>query len=506
MPTPAPQLPPLLDRLRPLLADSDAYLVGGAVRDLLLSRPVHDLDFALAGDAVWLARRVADRLGLPFYILDAERGMGRIVVTEGDTQTTLDFARFRGSDLTADLMGRDFTINALALPATATDASALVDPLGGRDDLAQRQLRATTATALHDDPVRVIRAVRFAAQLGFTIEPQTWDLMRAAASELDRPSAERLRDELSHVLAGPHPSHALRQLDDLGALAALFPEIAALKGVAQPPPHWQDGWQHTLSAIERLEAVLAALDLQPPNDAKTVGAQFISAASPSSDADLRALHPALHAYRPYLAEHLAVKLTDERARRALLFLAALLHDIGKPVTRAVDETGRIQFPDHAEVGARLAQPRLRALRFSADEVAWVARIVAGHMRPGELAASPLGRRDVYRYFRALGEAGVDTGLLALADHLAAWGRDLRHERWQQRIQAVATLLDHYFRRYTRTIAPPPLLNGDDLMRNLKLAPGPIVGQLLEAIREAQAAGEIRSRAAALALARQILNS
>jgi putative nucleotidyltransferase with HDIG domain len=203
-------------------------------------------------------------------------------------------------------------------------------------------------------------------------------------------------------------------------------------------------------------------------------------------------------------------LADERPRRALLFLAALLHDVGKPATSSVDEEGRIHFYNHPQVGAELAEARLRALRFSADEVSWVSRIIAGHMRPGELAESlasrPLSRRAIYRYYRALGEAGVDVGLLALADHLAAWGAHLQPERWVRRVEVVATLLEHYFRRYIRTIAPPPLLTGDDLINELELRPGPIIGQLLEAVREAQAAGEVRNRNAALALVRRILNS
>ncbi|MER3515310.1 MAG: hypothetical protein C4310_13710, partial [Chloroflexota bacterium] len=238
------QFPPLLERLRPLLAHSEVYLVGGAVRDALLGRPIRDLDFALAGDAIRLARTVADHLGLSFYILDAERGIGRVVAGD-EERMTLDFARFRGPDLAADLAGRDFTVNALALPATATDLSELIDPLGGRQDLERRLLRATSDTAFRDDPVRVIRAVRLALQLGFTIESHTQALLRAAAGLVGQPAPERSRDELAHILAGPGVALALRQLDELGALAVLIPEIEALKGLAQPPPERQDVWGHT---------------------------------------------------------------------------------------------------------------------------------------------------------------------------------------------------------------------------------------------------------------------
>lgn len=480
------QFPPVLERLRPLLVDSGAYLVGGAVRDALLGRPIHDLDFVLAGDAIRLARTVADRLGLPFYILDAERGIGRIVVRD-DERMTLDFARFRGPDLAADLAGRDFTVNALALPATATDLSELIDPLGGRQDLERRLLRATSDRAFRDDPVRVVRAVRLARQLGFTIEPHTWALLQAAAGLVGQPAPERSRDELAQILAGPDVTLTLRQLDELGALAVLIPEIEALKGLAQPPPYGQDVWAHTLDVLGALEEVLGTVEL--PDEGQ------VGILSP------------LQAYRRYLAEHLAVRLSDERPRRALLFLAALLHDVGKPATRRVDEAGQVRFDDHTQVGAALAEPRLRALRFSSAEVSWVTHIIAGHTRPAELVGLlPLSRREIYRYYRALGEAGVDVGLLALAQALTFQGAGGQVERGHQYVELVVTLLEHFFRRYTQTIAPPPLLTGDDLIHELGLQPGPAIGRLLEAIREAQAAGEVRSRGAALALARRILNS
>lgn len=484
------QFPPVLERLRSWLAHSEVYLVGGAVRDALLGRPIHDLDFVLAGDAIQLARTVADRLGLPFYILDAERGIGRIVVGD-EERMTLDFARFRGPDLTADLAGRDFTVNALALPASATDLSALIDPLGGRRDLEQRLLRATSEMAFQDDPVRVIRAVRLAVQLGFTIEPYTYALLRSAAGLVGQPAPERSRDELAHILAGPGVAVALRQLDELSALAVLIPEIEALKGLAQPPPEQQDVWGHTLAVVEALEGVLGALRLMGDGWQTT------------DDGRWTILQP-LHAYRRTLAEHLAVQLSAERPRRALLFLAALLHDVGKPQAHHAQQALN---GDHAQAGAALAESRLRALRFSNDEVSWVTRIIAEHMRPAALVGLlPLSRREVYRYYRALGEAGVDVGLLALAQAVARWGAEGQMERCQPYVRVVATLLEHYFRRYTQTIAPPPLLTGDDLIRELGLQPGPIIGRLLEAIREAQAAGEVRNRSAALALARRILNS
>ena len=199
--------------------------------------------------------------------------------------------------------------------------------------------------------------------------------------------------------------------------------------------------------------------------------------------------------------HLAVEVSGGRDRAVLLKLAALLHDVGKPKTRSQGEDGRIHFYNHELTGARMAAERLESLRFSRDEVdrAWV--IVGQHLRPAHLArAERVSPRAVYRYFRATRCAGVDVVLLALADHLATWGPDLDEQRWARRLDVAETLLLHWFERHEQTVAPPALVTGDDLMAELGLDPGPQIGRLLEAVREAQAAGEVTTRDQALALA------
>ena len=203
-----------------------------------------------------------------------------------------------------------------------------------------------------------------------------------------------------------------------------------------------------------------------------------------------------------LQAHLSQPTSQAGTSRALLLkLSALLHDIGKPLTRAEGEDGRVHFYGHEQVGSEMALLRLETLRFTNNEAAWVGTLVAGHMRLSHLAeAGPVTPRAVHRYFRALGDAGVETILLGLADHLATWGADLQPERWGRRLQAAAVLLSHYFTRREQTIAPPPLVSGHDIMRELGLGPGPRIGRLLEALAEAQAAGEIETREQALALA------
>lgn len=462
------------------------WLVGGVVRDVLLNRRLHDIDFVVQGDALALARAVANQLQAAFYPLDAERGVGRVIVTQPEGRLTLDFAALRGDTLEADLRARDFTVNAMA--ATVTAPEVLIDPLEGYNDLRTRTLRACSDSALASDPVRGIRAVRLAAQLDFKIEKATRSAVRAQAQALKHVSAERRRDEFIRCLAGPRPATALRALDLLGLLDACLPELLTLKGVTQSAPHTYDVWDHTLMVVARLAEVIALLG--PVHDVDA-----------ASDLTLGLISVRLGRYRHQLTAHLNRFLSGDRPVRWALMLAALLHDVGKPATRTVEEAGRIRFFKHDDIGHKLAERRLERLRFSTDEVKRVGVIVAHHMRPLMLAEEPaLSRRAIYRFFRATGEAGVDIVLHALADYLGTYGdHPPPQEKWAHFLEVCARLLEAYFELPNELVRPPALITGDDLIAQFGLESGPRLGHLLEAVREAQAMGEVTDRAAALAL-------
>jgi tRNA nucleotidyltransferase/poly(A) polymerase len=450
---------------------------------------MHDLDFAVDGDGLATARRVADTLEAAFYPLDVERGVGRVLAAGS---LTLDFARLRGPDLFADLAGRDFTLNAMALPMDAPDT--LVDPLHGAADLRGKLIRACSATALTDDPIRAVRAVRLAAQLGFRLEPATRAAVKATAPALGSVSAERQRDELIRCLSRS-AEPAIRALEVTGLLREMLPELTALKGLAQSPPHMLDGWEHTLAVLAHLAEVLAVLG--PVHDVDA-----------ASDLTLGLLTVRLGRYRGPLSAHLAAPLTGDRPRQWLLMLAALLHDAAKPASRSVDPDGRIRFFGHEAAGAALAAEVATRLRFSADEGRYLQTMVAHHMRPRQLTrAGEPSARAVYRFFRDTGPAGVDIVLLSLADYLAKFGGSPPpQDEWAGHVAGCARLLEAFFERRAERVQPPALVTGDDLMAALDLAPGPLIGKLLEGVREAQAAGEVTSREAALACARQLLQS
>jgi putative nucleotidyltransferase with HDIG domain len=478
------------EALAGLTPPGETWLVGGAVRDRFLERPTIDFDFAVAGQARRLARRFADALGGFYYDLDRTRDAGRVLAEHEGLRQTFDFARLRGSDIQADLKARDFTINAMGV---ALDRPGdLIDPTGGLQDIKDKTLRACGPDAIREDPIRGVRAVRLASELGLRIDPGTLGQVRGVAALLGQVSAERIRDELLRMVDFVRPGPALRSLDLLGLLTVLLPELEPLRGLEQPPPHALPALEHTLAVVDRLSAVLGVLSVPPDVEA-------------ADELTLAEVSLRLGRFREALGTHLNERTSHFVRVRQILFLAALLHDVGKANTATTAEDGRVRFLDHERVGAEAAAGRMVALRLSADEVERVRRIVAVHMRPESMEATTSATdRAVYRFYRKAGAAGVDAALISLADFLGKYAFPPPQQAWSDRVEVVRRLLEAYFERRSARVEPPRLVGGDDLIQDLGVGPGPGVGLLLEAIREAQAAGEIRTREQALALARRLL--
>lgn len=486
--TPPFTFSPLLDRVRTVLSNAELYLVGGAVRDAMLGRLSLDLDFVAPSGGIRIARRVADALGADFYKLDEERDTGRVIVTEPDgSRKKLDFAAYRGASLEDDLRNRDFTINAMAVDLRMM---ALLDPLSGAADMRDKKLRICKETSISDDPLRILRGVRLAAALGFRLDPSTRKAMKSTVSLIKGISGERLRDELFHILEGMQASASVRALDMLGVLHYILPELEALKGMAQPDPHIYDVWEHTLQVLSALDEILAALSTS--YDPESTGNLFTGL-----------LVMRLGRYREQYAEHFSNVLNADRSVRGLLFFTALYHDVAKPYCIAKDENGRIRFCGHDEKGAEMAAERGRVLSLSNDEIARMTAVIRNHMRIHFHTSRKDGedkdpsRRAIYRFFRDSGEAGLDLILLALADLRATHGNHLKQETWTAALDVCRLFLENYWERPEEVVSPPKLLDGNEVMRELDLAPGPRVGDVLEAIREAQAAGKVATREQAL---------
>ena len=467
----------LLARLRSIFPkESQIYLVGGAVRDILLSKPFHDLDFVLPNHAIEAARKTANTLKAAYFTLDSERDIGRVIYSRSDgKRIALDFSAIRGASLEEDLQSRDFTINAMAMPLHPP--TRLIDPLGGVLDLRGHHIRACRASSFQEDPNRILRALRHAAALEFHILPETRRWMRQALPLLPGVSPERIRDELFRALEGPRPAAFLRSAEIMGVLSVLFPELASLKNISQPPPHQQDAWNHTLDVLQKLEAVLNVLT-----------GEFIEEKAANWAMGFLSLR--LGRFRSQIQDHIDASLSPERSRKGLLFWSALYHDVAKPETIQIDAHQRIRFFEHENIGAERIAERGHSLHLSNHEIDLSSTIVRNHMRPLHLAQGSIApsRRAIYRYFRDCGSAGIDIGLLSLADVLATYGPTLPQEKWERHLDIVRALFEAWWEKAETTISPPPMINGNQLMQKFSLKPGPLIGQLLEALREAQVEG------------------
>ncbi len=450
------------------------WLVGGVPRDHLLGRLSKDFDFVVDGDARKLARDFANRFDGAYYDLDRERDIGRVILMDREgSRVTFDFARLRGSTIEDDLLGRDFTINAIAV--RLAEPFAWIDPLGGAQDIQAKIVQACTSHSLQDDPVRTLRAVRFAVSLGFRITNETQKNIEETKDKFEFVSAERVRDEIMLICGMPHPGKAFRLLDYMGVLLSIFPELDSLLEVDLSSPYEINAWEHTLAVLDRLGELLSVLG--PVHDQEAAGKMLWA------ETALR-----LGRFRHPLMQHLVRPISHANSTRQILFFAALYQTAG--VSSDVDN------------GARMAEKRGREMRLSKNEIDHIVRIVRYQDAFEAIGFNQTpDPRSIYRYFRTTQEAGVEIALLALANFLGTRAAQISQDRWAERVGLARNLLEAYFENRERFIDPPNLIDGEDIMRALDIEPGPLIGELLEVVREAQAAGQIATRDGAISLAR-----
>jgi poly(A) polymerase len=429
------RLAPLTDALAGPFAAAGhrLYLVGGPVRDALLGRTSDDLDFTTDAPPDRILELVRP-LG-PTWTTGIEFGTVGVALNSSVGEHRCEITTFRsdrydpasrkpavafGTTVEADLSRRDFTVNAMAVELPVQVARPLVDPFGGLDDLAQRRLRTPVRPeqSFDDDPLRMLRAARFAAQLDFAVDPATVAAIDAMAARLAIVSAERVRDELSKLVLAPHPRAGLELLVATGLAEHCLPELARLKEAVDEHGRHKDVYSHTLTVLEQAMAL------------ETDGPDLV------------------------------------------LRLAALLHDIGKPDTKRVHKGGKVSFHHHEVVGAKLARARLSALRFPKDVVDEVTTLVALHLRFHGYTDGEWTDAAVRRYVRDAGPLLARLHALTRSDcttRNAAKARALAsaYDALEARISSLAEQEELHRLR--------PALDGNEIMTELGVGPGPVVG-------------------------------
>ncbi len=446
------------------------------------------MDLACAENAHGYAERLARLVGGTLVTLDESTRVYRIALGPGGRQ--IDVAQLQGPGILADLARRDFTCNAMAAPLRPDGRLGdLIDPRDGLRDLKAARLRADDPEVFREDPLRMLRAFRIAAELGLKIDKDTLKHIRARRRLILRCSAERLRAELLGLLAAGPAAPWLERMDAAGLLTAVLPELEASRRCALSYYGRGGVLRHSLDAVARMDFLL----------------EHLGSVYPELQEEIRA--------------HLG---RWSASPEALLRLAVLLHDVAKPAT-ARRRGGRLRFFGHDERGASMGRRRLERLRFSTAEVERIAVCILHHLRPGNLAHNAnISPKAVYRFFRELGEHGVALLLVCWADHAsylplplvrkllararrapsAARPSETDPEKTLRHLQVVSFLLKSFFRK-RQIVRPPRLLDGHAVMKALGLAPGPAVGKALAKLEEAQAMGRVRDRPSAIAFIRRL---
>jgi len=443
------------------------YIVGGYLRDMLLKRKREspDIDFCLKKGAISFGRALSKKIKAGFVVLDKAHGAARLVKKIKDKTYTLDFTDFRGRTLAEDLRHRDFTINTLS---RELGSDLLLDLYNARGDLRDKIIRQVNAHSFDEDPLRILRAFSFSSMLGFKIDQQTLRSIAAKKKKLSGVSPERIRDELFKIFDSPCASECLSRMDKLKILKVVFPEFEVMRGVDQGPYHHLDVHKHSFETLRQLELLFE--DLKKNRE---------------------------------IQDYLDEVISSQRRRRALMKLGALLHDIGKPQARR-RKKGKTIFHGHERIGAKITEDLSRRLKLSNDEVLALKKMVFWHLRPGYLADNVnLTARAKFRYFRDTQDEAASTLLISLADQRSTKGRlttkasRMRHEKM------VSALLQEYFQQQKEK-KEPRLVTGDDLIREFKLEPSPLIGAMLREVEELQAIGKIQNRQQALQAAKKFM--
>ena len=427
---------------------NDGYLVGGYIRDCILGKDSKDRDIAIKG-AEGFAQKLAEKLDATFITLDSENKIYRLVLK--DKENYLDISELCGNTIEEDLMRRDFTINAIAYDLKE---NRFIDVTGGIEDIKNKQLKAIKEENFTDDPLRILRAFRFAATTGFEVNKELQQILIKHKDLIKQPAKERIHDEIIKLFGGKYTSQTLLKMLDAGVLELVFPCVNDIKKIPSNTHHHLDLIHHLIETVRQIELQYQAADTE-------------------------------------VKQHLDKIDFGGYPRINHLKLAGFLHDIGKPSTWTIEESGRHRFIGHDVEGEKLVKPLLKDLKFSNKQIEYISTMVRYHIYPSNVIVSPnLDNKIMMRYVRKMEDNVIDNIILAKADRLSAQGEAVTKEMTENNINGLNKLLNFYL-EVKPTLKPlPKLLNGVEIMQILGIKQSPTLGKIINELHEAQLNEEV----------------
>ena len=472
-PMPFPQM---FYKIQEILSDeAGIFLVGGAIRNALLGQAAHDLDFAVEKNTEKLARKVSRELQSSFFPLDNERETYRLILKADDGQLmNIDFAGMRGGNIDSDLESRDFTINAMAV--NLNDPQKLIDPLGGAQDLKEKVVKSCTPRSIQDDPIRILRAIRFAAEGGYKIADETRHQMKISAGLLTLVTPERKRDEIFKMMNLDQLPAAIRALEWLDSIQILFPGLVM---------HNSDDAKESLPKIKK----------QDHSTSETINQLVKVITRMNSSGEGGTLYTGmvgsvLSGFRQALRDYLQQKFTPDRNIYQLIQFSNLLINLSG---------NRNQFNDPV-INV------IKDMNFSREEVRFIKLLTLqiDPVEPTEWFENRISRKDAFLYFKSYGLAGIANTLLVLGRFMASNTRMPDPDKWKALLDQVYILWDAWWNRSDEIVNPILLLDGDEIARRFNLSPGPAIGKCLEFLKEEQASGGIDTKEEAILIVQKYL--
>lgn len=452
----------ILKTVRPFF--TQGYLVGGFLRDLVLNKESCDLDFVVKKDtAKPLALLIAEKLDAHFVSLDEVNKIYRVVMS--DKITYIDIAECLHDTIEEDLRRRDFTINSLGYDLKN---SKLLDVTGALNDLNARIISPICEKNITDDPLRILRAYRFQAELGFEPSQELKAMIQRHAPDLNKSAKERINVELVKLFAGQNALEALYSMDETGVLASIFPIISELKKIPPNSHHHLNLFEHSLETVNQV-------------------AKYCESAPES------------------IKEHFESTFFGAQKRIGYLKIAAFLHDIGKPQTWFIEpETNRHRFIKHDDVGSKLVVEILKNLKFSKKQIKYIQKLIKFHIYPANVVTGEnFTEKSMMRFFRKMEDEVFDVIAIAHSDRLSALGPEITEDIVNKNINGLKTLTERFIELKNEMAPLPKLIDGNEIMQILNIKGGPQLGEIINALNEAQIAGDISTREDAIEFIKKV---